>query len=201
MVFQKVIVIDARGHLMGRLASIVAKEALNGQTVVVTRCEDINISGSLYRNKLKFKEFRRKRMNTNPSRGPYHQRAPAKIFWRTCRGMIPHKTIRGKNACARIKVFEGVPPPYDKMKRMVVPSALRVVRLKPGRRFCTLRRLSDENGWKHNDLVSELETKRKARSEDYYKSQKAARKARAVAVATVAGELKTETAFLATFGH
>lgn len=45
------IVIDCKGHLMGRLASIVAKELLSGQDIVCVRCEDINISGSLYRNK------------------------------------------------------------------------------------------------------------------------------------------------------
>jgi len=49
--FQKVVIVDGRGHLLGRLASILAKELLNGQKVVVVRCEEINISGSLFRNK------------------------------------------------------------------------------------------------------------------------------------------------------
>ena len=49
--FQKVVLVDGRGHLLGRLASILAKELLNGQKVVVVRCEEINISGSLFRNK------------------------------------------------------------------------------------------------------------------------------------------------------
>lgn len=41
-----------------------------------------------------------------------------------CR-MIPHKTKRGEAALARMKVYEGIPPPYDKIKRMVVPDALK----------------------------------------------------------------------------
>lgn len=41
-----------------------------------------------------------------------------------CR-MIPHKTKRGEAALARLKVYEGIPPPYDKIKRMVVPDALK----------------------------------------------------------------------------
>ena len=49
--FQKVVIVDGRGHLLGRLASILAKELLNGQKVVVVRTEEINISGSLFRNK------------------------------------------------------------------------------------------------------------------------------------------------------
>jgi large subunit ribosomal protein L13Ae len=39
--------------------------------------------------------------------------------------MIPHKTKRGAAALERLKAFEGVPPPYDKMKRMVIPDALK----------------------------------------------------------------------------
>ena len=41
-----------------------------------------------------------------------------------CR-MIPHKTKHGAAALARLKAYEGVPPPYDKIKRMVIPDALR----------------------------------------------------------------------------
>ena len=55
---------------------------------------------------------------------------------------------------ARLKVFEGVPPPYDKKKRMVVPQALRILRLKPGRKYCTVGRLSHEVGWKYQDVVA-----------------------------------------------
>ena len=39
--------------------------------------------------------------------------------------MIPHKTKRGAAALARLKAYEGVPPPYDKMKRKVIPDALK----------------------------------------------------------------------------
>ena len=43
--FEKEVVIDCKGHIMGRLASVVAKELLSGQKVVCVRCEDINITG------------------------------------------------------------------------------------------------------------------------------------------------------------
>lgn len=67
--------------------------------------------------------------------------------------MIPHKTARGAAALERLKTFEGVPPPYDKKKRVVVPQALRVLRLKPGRKYCTVGRLGHEFGWKYRDVV------------------------------------------------
>ncbi len=40
------IVIDGKGHLLGRLASIVAKQLLEGKKIVVVRTEAIVISGS-----------------------------------------------------------------------------------------------------------------------------------------------------------
>lgn len=104
---------------------------LLGRKVVVVRCEGINISGNFYRNKcklgpvrfswtslsrvgrngftwslskphttpfssvVKYLAFLRKRMNTNPSRGPYHFRAPSRIFWRTVRGELGPRTMGG----------------------------------------------------------------------------------------------------------
>ena len=45
-------IVDGKGHLLGRLASIVAKQILLGQKVVVVRSELINVSGSFFRNKV-----------------------------------------------------------------------------------------------------------------------------------------------------
>merc|ERR1712060_902840 len=180
--FKQQIVVDCRGHLLGRLASIIAKELLNGQQVVCVRTEDINISGSLYRNKLKYAAFKCKRMNSNPKQGPLHYRAPAKIFWRTVRGMVPHKTPRGAAALDRLKAFEGVPHPYDRKKRMVVPSCLKVLRLKPERHFCKLGDLSKEVGWKQQGLVERLESQRKVKSGVFYKKKLAGAKAKQAAI-------------------
>jgi len=46
MVLTKTKVIDCRDHLLGRLASIVSKELLAGQKVVLVRCDEMVISGS-----------------------------------------------------------------------------------------------------------------------------------------------------------
>ncbi|KAH0661231.1 hypothetical protein KY284_026162 [Solanum tuberosum] len=104
-------VVDAHHHMLGRLSSILAKELLNGQRVVVVRCEEICLFDGLVRQKMKYLRFLRKRMNTKPSHGPIHFRAPSKILWRTICGMIPHETKHGAVALARLKVYEGVPPP------------------------------------------------------------------------------------------
>ncbi|XP_066914681.1 large ribosomal subunit protein uL13-like [Clytia hemisphaerica] len=181
MGFEKPIIIDGKDHLVGRLASTIAKCLLQGQKIVVVRCERICISGNFYRNKLKVLDYLRKRMATKPSRGPYHFRAPSKCLFKVVRGMIPHKTKRGMEALNRLKVFDGIPSPYDKQKRMVVPSALRVLKLKPGRKFCYLGRLSHETGWKYAGIIDSLEEKRKAKSALYYQSKKEALRLRAQA--------------------
>jgi large subunit ribosomal protein L13Ae len=45
----KHIVVDMRHHMLGRLSSIIAKELLNDQKVVVVRCEEICLSVGLVR--------------------------------------------------------------------------------------------------------------------------------------------------------
>ncbi|KAJ8778941.1 hypothetical protein J1605_013175 [Eschrichtius robustus] len=157
----QVLVLDGRGHLLGRLAAIVAKQVLLGGKVVIVQLS-----------KLKYLAFLRKRMDTNPSGGPYHFRAPSRIFWRTVRGMLPHRTKRGQEARDRLKVFDGIPPPYDKEQRMVVPAALKVVCLKSVWKFAYLGRLAREVGWKYQAVTATLEEKRKEKAEIHYRKKK-----------------------------
>ncbi|XP_026190041.1 60S ribosomal protein L13a-like [Cyclospora cayetanensis] len=196
MAFKKVVLINCQGHLLGRLASVVAKEILNGQRVVCVKCENINISGSLHRNRLKYQAFLRLRVNSNPKRGPFHLRAPSRIFWRAVRGMIRHKTIRGKKALSRLEVYEGVPVKYERKKKLVVPQALRAVRLRPGRNFCRLGELSASVGWSKSSLISRLEDQRKARSAKFFKRQQTEAKARVAASKEVMNSMPKESVAL-----
>uniref|UniRef100_A0AAV1VAQ6 Ribosomal protein L13 n=1 Tax=Peronospora matthiolae TaxID=2874970 RepID=A0AAV1VAQ6_9STRA len=201
MVFEKPIVVDCRGHLVGRLASLIAKELLQGQHVVAVRCEQLEISGSHVRNKVKFLQFLNKRTATNPKKGPVHYRAPSRMLWRTIRGMLPHKTARGAAALQRLKVFDGIPSPYDKQKRMVIPAALRVLRLKANRRYTVLGNLASEVGWRHAELVKRLEAKRIVKSDAFYKKKVAQQKRLAEAEAKVLTENAELKPTLAKYGH
>ncbi|CAK9167065.1 unnamed protein product [Ilex paraguariensis] len=176
----------------GRLASILAKELLDGQKVVVVRCEEIALSGGLVRQKMKYLRFLRKRMNTKPSHGPIHFRAPAKILWRTIRGRR-----EGAAALARLKAYDGVPPPYDKMKRMVIPDAPKVLRLQAGHKYCLLGRLSSEVGWNHYDTIKELENKRKERAQVAYDRKKQLTRLRVKAEKTAEEKLGSQLDILA----
>lgn len=183
------------------------------------------VADSQFRPTVKYHAYLRKMTRFNPTRGgPFHFRAPSRIFYKAVRGMIPHKTARGAAAMERLKVFEGVPPPYDKKKRVVVPQALRVLRLRPGRKYCTVGRLSHEVGWKYQDVVARcvpfqgsqavlhsivlatnnsfyrLEERRKVKSKAYYERKKAARRnlAKAEQGANVDSKTKSQ---LAQYGY
>ena len=85
--------------------------------------------------------------------------------------MLPHKTARGASALGRLKVFEGVPAPYDTKKREVVPDALRAVKLSSFRKFCSLGDLSGQVGWGKGALVQNLENKRRDRASAWHKKR------------------------------
>jgi large subunit ribosomal protein L13Ae len=141
---------------------------------------------------VKFWAFLRKRTNTNPKKGPIHFRSPCKILWRIVRGMIPHKKARGAAAMARLKVFDGMPAPYDTKKKMVVPQALRITRLKPKRPFTTVGHLAEEVGYKQLEVVQKLEAKRLATAPEYNAKRKAANQAAAKAKAANVSAVLTE---------
>merc|ERR1711981_576849 len=200
MPFQTDLVIDCRSHLLGRLASTVAKELLSGQKIVLVRCELLNISGELFRNKLKWESFARKRTATNPKKGPFHYRSPADLLKRTIRGMVPHKTARGAAAMERLTCFVGIPSPYDKKKRVVVPQALRVTHLRPNRKYTVLKDLCNNAGWKYGEVVERLEKKRAVRATEYHKAKVAKDNLRAKALANAEGQIKKERAVLEAAG-
>lgn len=140
-------------------------------------------------------------MTTNPVRGHVHYKTPARMAWKVIRGMVPHKTAKGAAAMDRLSVFEGCPHPYDKVKKQVIPQALRVTRLKPGRKFCTLGDLAASVGWSHQDLIARLEAKRATSGAAFYNTKKELAILRDKAKANTANALKDTNAKLAQFGY
>lgn len=129
-----------------------------------------------------------KRINTNPRRGAKHWISPSRLFWKSLRGMLNHKTPRGAAALDRLKCFEGIPFPYDQKKRMVIPEALKCLRMRSNRRFCVLGDLCHAIGWSKGGLVKSLEEKRKAKSAKFFekKTKKVTARKKALADKSVA---------------
>ena len=69
MTFEKVVVVDGRDHLLGRLAGLVAKELVLGQRVVVVRCEELMQSGPSWRNVIKVQKERVKKVGPRDATG------------------------------------------------------------------------------------------------------------------------------------
>jgi len=115
--------------------------------------------------------------------------------------MVHHMTARGQDALSRLSTFEGIPAPFDKQKRVVVPAALRVMRLKPGRDFTIIGDLADTIGWKHKELLTRLEAKRKADSKDFYQKKREKNALRRKAEEAAAGELVKVNEVLAAAGY
>merc|ERR1712243_157666 len=130
---------------------MVAKSLLNGQKVVVVRCEGLVISGNFYRNKL--------------------------------------------------KAFEGIPAPYDKMSRAIMPAAFREIKLKPNRKFAPVGRLAHETGWKYQDVIATLEAKRKAKAGLYWENKQKKVALRKQAIANVASKTAAIDAQLQELGY
>ena len=100
--------------------------------------------------------------------------------------MIPHKLYRGSAAFQRVKAVEGIPDPFNSVKRVVVPDAMRVTRLRPGRKFSHLGKLATDLGWGYMDVVTQYEEKRKEKNAEWYAKKKGEVAALAKAKASVA---------------
>ena len=121
---EKVIIVDGSGHILGRLASKVAKLLLKGNRVIIVNAEKILLSGS---RKSTLNEFLSKleiKSRVNPEYGPYHPRRPENIVSRTVRGMLPMRKSKGALAYDRLKVFTGVPKEYEKVEKITFPEAM-----------------------------------------------------------------------------
>ncbi len=99
-------VIDGTDLIAGRLATIVAKLALNGEVIRIVNSEKVIISGNP---KTIIKKFTERIHKGNALTGPYYPKRADRILKRIIRGMLPYKTERGRKALSRIKTFIGVP--------------------------------------------------------------------------------------------
>jgi large subunit ribosomal protein L13 len=124
-----VTVVNGEGLLLGRLASIVAKRALEGEAIAVVNAELAVISGSRAR---VLSNYGHKRSRGSREGGPFFPRRPDHIVKRTIRGMLPYKRSRGAEAFRRVKVYVGMPAEFAGQEIEVLDEA-HADRLKSGR--------------------------------------------------------------------
>jgi large subunit ribosomal protein L13 len=113
------IVVDAENAILGRLSSFSAKKLLLGKKIAVVNCEKAIITGNKDTTVARYKEYRVR--GGSSLKGPHFPKSAERIVKRTIRGMLPnYRTGRGRDALKRIKCYVGVPPEFEKEKRMIV---------------------------------------------------------------------------------
>jgi len=157
---RKPVLIDGSGHMMGRLAAFVAKSLLEGNKIKILRCEQITRAGPFYRVRHIEQIKLRRGCNVNPKRGPFHFRAPDKIFYKCVRGMLPIRTRRGREAMMRLNCYVGIPAKYAQVRPKVIPECMRVVRHNSDNKFCYLGRIAHRIGWQYRGVVERMERRR-----------------------------------------
>lgn len=103
-------ILDAQDLIVGRLATVVAKRALLGETVDIVNCEKAVITGA--RAQL-LEHFRHRRARGTHRKGPFAPRSPDRIVRRVVRGMLPYKNYKGSVAYKRVMCYVGVPEKFQ----------------------------------------------------------------------------------------
>ena len=100
------LIYDGTDAVFGRLASVVAKDLLKGNSVDVINCNDIIVSGD---KKLLAKKILAKReMGSGGSiKGPKYPRVADRLVKRMIRGMLPRDRMKGQDAYRRLKCYVG----------------------------------------------------------------------------------------------
>jgi large subunit ribosomal protein L13 len=138
---ENAIIIDAKGLILGRMSSIVAKRLLQGEFITVLNAEKAAISGKRLQIVKEAKTFLEV---GHPRKGPLHPRRPDRIVRRTVRGMLPYRKPKGKQAYKRLKVYLGAPKEFDGKEIQTILDASAEKLKSP---YITVGELAKEIGW------------------------------------------------------
>ncbi len=135
-------IIDGTGLVLGRLASKVAKEALNGEIISIINSEKAVVTGGKKDTLDQYKELR---SVGSRYKGPFFPRQPNLIVNRTIRGMLPYKKEKGIKAYKRIKVYIGVPKELSGKETITYEDAKLGFSMR--KNYMTVEEISKQLGW------------------------------------------------------
>ncbi|PIN98681.1 MAG: 50S ribosomal protein L13 [Candidatus Diapherotrites archaeon CG10_big_fil_rev_8_21_14_0_10_31_34] len=107
-------IINAKGLILGRLASKISEKLLNGEKIEVVNAEKVLITGSKEFILSRYKKKVDASVHSNPNYGPKYPRRPDALFKKAVTGMLPKKNKRGKEAGKKLKVYIGEPEEFNK---------------------------------------------------------------------------------------
>ena len=140
----KMLVFDAKGCVVGRLASYTAKKLLTGEQVVIVNAELAVLSGDPVKIVSKYKDRRGIQQKADPDKSAKWPRRPDFLLKRIVKGMLPPHTPRRAAALKRLRVYMGVPKEFEGKGK---PVAARK-RQDFARRVVTLGFVCERLGWK-----------------------------------------------------
>lgn len=141
MATERAEIIDAKGLVLGRMASAVAERLLQGERIVIVNAENAIISGKRLSIVKKAKDFLEV---GHPRKGPYHPKRPDRVLRQTVRGMLPRRKPKGQEAYRRLQVFIGTPEEFKGKETHTIPEANAQKLRCP---YMTLGELVKEIGW------------------------------------------------------
>jgi len=113
------IIIDGKGAVFGRLCSYAAKQALEGNEIVILNSERVVMTGNKTSNIAKYTQMRAKGGTT--IKGPFTPRVAFMLLKRGIKRMLPDFRMGiGKEALSKIKCYNGVPKEFEKEKAIKV---------------------------------------------------------------------------------
>lgn len=113
-------IIDATNAIIGRLASVVAKHALQGETVDIINVELAVITGN---RKFITDKYAHRMSRGMPKTGPFFFKKEDRFVRRVIRGMLPYTQPKGKTAYGKVKCHIGVPTPFKDKKAESITTA------------------------------------------------------------------------------
>ena len=139
------VIIDATGHILGRLASRVAKMLLEGKKVYVVNVENCFISGNRRSIIEEWKAYYEVKSRVHPRHTPRHYKRPDRIFRRVVWDMLPRDKPKGREALKRLRAYHGTPEMFKGKEMEKVKEALAK---KPRPFYTTLGEVAKELGWR-----------------------------------------------------
>jgi large subunit ribosomal protein L13 len=132
----KKLIYDAENAIVGRMGTVVAKELLRGNEVIIINAEKAIITGNRQFIIAKVKKLRKK--GGSSTRGPIISKLPERLLKRMIRGMLPWDRTKGREAWRRLTCYEG----NGELKEADLKNAVKFEH-NPPFKFTTIKQITD----------------------------------------------------------
>ncbi|MDD3084073.1 MAG: 50S ribosomal protein L13 [Candidatus ainarchaeum sp.] len=113
-------IINAEGLVAGRLASKIAKKAINKETITIINAEKAIIVGTRNSIMPKFEQRVNASVKSNPHYGPKYDRIPSKMLRKIIKGMLPRRKKTAEKIIKQITIYNSIPKNINLEKMEII---------------------------------------------------------------------------------